>query len=787
MKIPKTIAGFYSKHKKPINLTGVAVAVFLILTLILNLIFPLPLYKIEDDYSILHLDSGGNLVRITLSESGKYRIKMNLDGISEYVKKGFIEYEDRTYWYNPAGVNPFSIARAAFLNVKKGRIVSGGSTIAMQVAKLIEPKKKRTFGVKIQEAFRAMQLEARYSKKELLEIYLNTIPLGGNIEGVAAASYFYFNKPPAKLSLGEAALLIALPKQPNKLRPDRHLTEAYAARDAVLVRVAKALKLGGDVLTRSLEEKYPGKRFINPHNLPHLVNRNFKGEGYIRHYFIDAGMQAMAEDKLKNTVLRLKKFGIYNGAIIITENKTNRVIAYAGSPDFNDKEHAGEIDGANIYRSPGSTLKGLLYGLALDAGLITPKKIVYDIPIEYDGYNPVNAQKAYFGLIPAQEGLRHSYNSIAVALEFALKKKGLLYTLKRCGFTDMKRNNIVPGLSVVLGTYPMTLEELVQIFSGLSNNGEMRRLKYTFEQEKIPEKPVKLLSKESAYAVSEMLAGGERPDLPQSWEFTYYRGKVAFKTGTSFGLVDALCVGYTPDYTVGVWLGNADASPSHELVGIRSAAPLLMEIFNVLSRHRDSWYVMPDGTGMRKICVVSGDMPGPFCTKTTEDIFIKSATKKIACSVHKQIYVNKKTGLRADPAHLKLPENMYENRIVEDWPPEAAAFLRQTGGLVSEIPPYGRDEAPDGSYAKPKITSPVQGNVYILNAAMPEKFQKIPLKVAAAGGAESKVFWFANGKVVAEGPADKVYFFKPEPGEWEVAVQDAAGESDSVKFKVFEQ
>jgi penicillin-binding protein 1C len=611
--------------------------------------------------------------------------------------------------------------------------------------------------------------------------------MGGNIEGVAAASYFYFNKPPSRLSLGEAALLIALPKQPNRLRPDRNLTAAYAARDRVLGRVSPALQLGGGLLDRSLMETYAGKRFVNPQDLPHLVNRNFNDSGYIRHYFIDAAVQSIVEYKLKNTVDKLKRFGIYNGAVIVVDNRTRRVVAYAGSPDFNDRDHAGEVDGVNIYRSPGSTLKPLLYGLALDKGIITPKKAVYDIPVEYDGYNPANSQKKFSGMVTAQEALRHSFNSIAVYLEYALGKDGLLQALKKSGFTDMKRNNIVPGLSVVLGTYPMTLEELTSIYCALANGGELRSLKFTQEQEKIKERPVRLISRQSAYIVSEMLAGGERPDLPQSWEFTYYRGKVAFKTGTSFGLVDALCIGYNPDYTVGVWLGNADCTPSHELVGIRSAAPLLMEIFNELSRHRDVWFEKPDGVDTRKICPVSGDVPGLDCVNTEDDLYIKGASRNTQCSVHKLVYINKKTGLRADPAHLKFPESGYYKKIVEDWPPEAAAFLRQTGGMLKDIPPYSRDEAPDGSCMKPKITSPVEGNTYMINSAMPEKYQMIPMKVAVAGGSEGRVSWFANGRVVAQGSADKTYYLKPEPGKYKVSVQDALGESDSVSFRVYSQ
>jgi penicillin-binding protein 1C len=786
MKFVEWIKKFISKYRKILVKTAVIAAAVLTVFTALNLIFPLPLYRIEDDFSTLHIDSDNKLIRITLSGSGRYRIKMGLSGMPEYVKKGFVEYEDRSFYYNP-GINPAAIVRAMYLNIKKGRVVSGGSTITLQIAKLIEPKKKRTFLVKVIEAFRALQLTMKYSKDRLLEIYLNTIPMGGNIEGVAAASYFYFNKPPSGLSLGEAATLIALPKQPNRLRPDIRLKEAYDARDAVLKRIAPGLKLGGDILSMASEEKYPGRRFINPGRLQHLVNRKFAGTGYIRNYFINNSVQDACEYRLKKTIDRLKKKGVYNGAIIVAENRTGRVIAYAGSPDFGDKAHGGEIDGANIYRSPGSTLKPLLYGLALDAGIITPKKIVYDIPRDYDGYYPVNAQKKFNGMITAEEALTHSYNSIAVMLENELAGRGLLYTLKKSGFTDIKRNNITPGLSVVLGTYPMTLEELVTIYSAIANGGELKRLKYTVEQEKIKEDPVRILSGESSYIVSEMLAKGERPDLPQSWEFTYYRGKVAFKTGTSFGMIDALCVGYNPDYTVGVWLGNADCSPSFELIGIKSAAPLLMEIFNVLTKHTDTWFTAPDGVASRKVCPASGDLPGDFCRDTTDDMYIKGRTRNVTCRVHKQIFINKKTGLRADPGHLKYPLSCYEKRTIEEWPPEAASFLRQNGGMTSLIPPYSVDEAPDGSYARPKITSPVNGNIYMINSAMPVEYQRIPLKVAAAGGTENKIFWFANGRVIASGSADKTLFFKPEPGTYEIAVQDNLGESDKVNFKVFEE
>lgn len=767
------------KYRKTAAVLAASAAVFLIL----NLVFPLPAPDGAASYSVLHMTEEGKLLRITLSDTGKYRIKMGLDEISAYAAKGFTAYEDRWFYFHP-GINPASLLRAVFLNSSKGRVVSGGSTITMQLAKMREPK-KRTYAAKIMEAFRAVQLEIKYSKKELLEMYLNTVPMGGNIEGIAAASFLYFNKHPKELSPGEASLLIALPKNPNRLRPDKNLKAAYEARDNVLERTSKLLKLSGTMLSAARNEKYPGRRFENPYIMPHLVNRAPVKNAPVIRYTINPAIQGVAEYRLADLIRRIKHKGVHNGAVIVIENKTMKVRAYCGSPDFNDKKHAGEIDGVNIYRSPGSALKPLLYGLGVDAGIITPKKVLYDIPREYDGYFPVNSQKTFIGPVTAQAAITKSLNSTAVWLERELMPRGLLYTLKKSGFTGGPRRSVNPGLSVVLGTYPMTLEEMSVMFAAIANKGLLKPPVYAAEAKQ--GRAYRIMSPEAAFIISEMLASGERPDLPQSWEFTHYRGKTAFKTGTSFGLIDAWCIGYTPSYTVGVWLGNADCSPSHELVGIKSAAPLMLEIMNFLTRFEDEWFVKPARVDAGKVCSLTGCLPGPHCKALTDDLFVKSCTVNRECYVHRQIYVNKKSGLRADPSKLKQPADAYEKRVVEEWPPEVAAFLRKAGSHLAHIPSYSREEAPDGSYLKPKILSPVNKNIYIYNSALPKEAQKIPLRAAAAGGAGEKAVWFVNGAIEAKGGADEEFFIMPEPGEYTVSFQDSLGNGDTVAFKVYEQ
>ncbi|HPD19127.1 MAG TPA: transglycosylase domain-containing protein, partial [Candidatus Goldiibacteriota bacterium] len=271
--------------------------------------------------------------------------------------------------------------------------------------------------------------------------------MGGNIEGVAAASYIYFNKPPSDLNPAEAALLISLPKKPNYFRPDRYPDAAKKARNVVLARIYKDLKLSEEDLNKASSQEVPVFKFKNPYNLPHLVNRSIKANNFKGRYTIDPAVQTLCEYRLKRAVESLKKYGVFNGAMLVVDNSNMNVIAYVGSPDFMDKIHCGEMDGVIMQRSPGSTLKPVLYGLAIERGMITPKKILFDIPREYDGYEPVNASNAFNGPMTAEECLTHSLNSTAVYLEYQMKDTGLFSFLKNSGFVDAKRKNANPGLS----------------------------------------------------------------------------------------------------------------------------------------------------------------------------------------------------------------------------------------------------------------------------------------------------------------------------------------------------
>ena len=756
-------------------------AIFIVLVSISFYIFPLPINDLEKDYSTVHLASNNELLRITLSPSQKYRIKLKLDDISEYLKNGFLFYEDRFFFYH-YGVNPIAIMRALLINVQNKKIISGASTITMQIAKMSEPR-PRTLKSKIIEIFRAIQLERKYSKKELLEIYLNIVPMGGNIEGVGAASYLYFGKPAKNLTLGESAILVALPKSPNIYRPDIYPQNAKKQRRKVLSRIGNKLEKSQDIVQKAMEENIPEKRFNNPYQIPNLLIRTESmGSKFFKRYTINMALQRYCENVIRKTIKKLKNNGCYNGAMILINNKTMEVLAYVGSSDFNDSKHGGQINCANIKRSPGSALKPFLYSMGVEKGMITPQKILFDIERNYDGYNPINFDKKFIGPVTAEEAIINSLNVPAVNLEYELGHSGLVEFLRKAHIIDEKKQLKETGLSLVLGAFPLTLEELVRLYACLANGGKLRELKF-LEEARYKNEGHQILSQETCYIISTMLSKVERTDLPQSWEFSPTRGKIAFKTGTSFGLKDAWCIGYNPDYTVGVWLGNVNCKGSSVLVGIKVAAPIVVETFNYLTRYKDSWFKKPENVKERKVCAVSGEVAGPYCKKTTTDFYIPGVSNNQTCSVHHQIYIRKSDGAEACRYCMNSSPEKYSSKIVEIWPPDVASYLRNVNKKVETIPKHNPDCNAIETRKGLKIKSPMPNGCYVITSVLPVKTQKIMLKVQSDVSCEV-VYWFVDDRLIAQGSSDKEFYIAPVEGDHTVVVMNTRGQFDSVKLKV---
>jgi penicillin-binding protein 1C len=742
-------------------------------------VFPVPRQALEHDYASLHLDRRGQLLHISLSATDKYRLYLPLEEISPFLRQGFLAYEDRYFFWHQ-GVNPPALLQAFLSNVRHGRTRRGGSTLTMQLAKLLEPK-PRTLRSKIIEIIRAWQLEGLYSKRRLLELYLNRVPMGGNIEGVGAAAYLYFGKPADELSLAEACLLIGIPKSPGRFRPDQHPEQARAQRNRVLARIAPQLRIAPARVEQSLNAEVISGRRANPFHAPHLVLKPSPYENhFVRVYTVNPQLQDFCAQQLSSAHQQLKDWEVHNGAVMVVDNRSMQVLAYVGTRDFKDA-HGGQIDAAAIRRSPGSLLKPFLYARAMEQGLVTAQTWVADVPRNYDGYEPDNYDRRSRGPLPAEEALLLSLNNPAIHLEAAMGTDGLQGLMKKSCLAGWRLEQKQPGLSLVVGALPMSLEEMVQLYTVLANQGRLRQLQYYTSEAGEPNVGVRLLSEEACFLISEILAKQYRPDLPQAWEFTANRGKVAYKTGTSFGMRDAWTIGYTPDYTVGVWLGNVDAQGSSALLGSRVAAPLMIEIMNELTRYRDSWFTKPAAVGTRLVCARSGEKAGPYCLQTRSDYFIPGISREHICQIHQQIIVDQETGWEVCPDCMRKDPSAYRTEILEVWPPEIASFLRKQGQAMS-VRPSADPKCQALARGSLKITSPMPGGIYRITKALPRNRQRIALEVASQQ--EDPVYWYLNDQLVGQSHPDQPLFITPLPGEHQLTAVNTLGQTDQVVFRV---
>jgi penicillin-binding protein 1C len=748
---------------------------------VLNLAFPLPMDRLHPSSSTVVLDRDGDLLRAFLAPDEMWRINVTTDEVAPALKEAVLAYEDRRFYWHP-GIDPAAIARAMVANVQAGHVQQGGSTLTMQVARMIEPK-ERTLVHKALEAFRAMQLEWTYSKEEILTLYFNHAPYGGNLVGVGAAAYFYFDKHPSQLSLGEAALLAAIPNNPNRNRPDVNQTAARAARDKVLDLLAARGIVPSQNCDEALTEPLPAQRYDLPFLAPHLavhLERQFGGAERLT-TTIDARLQARAEAMLQDHLTPLIAQGITNGAVVIIDNETQAVRAMVGSGVFFDEHSDGQVNGALAPRSPGSTLKPFVYALALDRGLISPQRLLYDVPVDYSGYQPENYDRTYSGVVPAEEALIRSLNVPAVNLTNDLGSgDGLYHFMQKAGVTTLTEPSHHYGLSIILGGAEINLLELTNLYAGLANGGRYRP--YRLLENQALQEGHELMHPGAAFIVTEILSRLRRPELPAVWEWSRDLPKVAWKTGTSYGHRDAWSMGYTPHYTVGVWIGNMDGQSAPGLVGAEVAAPLLFNLFTMLEANTaQRWFVRPAGMETRRVCSVSGKEATPLCPSSREEMFIPGHSPVGPCTLHEIVLVDHKTGYRLC-SHCKQGRD-YEEQVVAHWPAEIAVWLEKNGYPVDAIPEHLPSCTRLAAGEPPVIHSPQPDTEYRLRKGVPPAFQKILLD-ASVSNQTSKIYWFLNGEMIFDGDPTERVFMTPSPGRHTLLCMDDEGRSSEVTIQV---
>lgn len=530
--------------------------------------FPPPLEG-ADVVSREVLDANGQLLRAFATPEGLWRLKTTVDDVDPQFLRMLIAYEDQRFRDHP-GVDFLALGRAALQFVSNGRIVSGASTLSMQVARLIEPRAQRSVAAKLLQIARAIQIERRLSKDQILNLYLTHAPYGGNIEGVRAASLAWLGKEPKRLTAGEAALLVALPQLPEKRRPDRNLAAAVAARERVLTRLAVADVIGDGEAERAIAASVPSRRLQLPSHAAHLAERALRKDPQaIQHQTtlrlaVQRSLEAVARDGAAKLGPKVSV------AMVMADARTGEIVASVGSADYFDPCRSGWIDMTRITRSPGSTLKPFIYGLAFEQGLVSQETIMEDRPADFFGYRPRNFDMSYQGDVSVREALQLSLNVPAIRLLDAVGPAELMMRFRRDEVKPALPAGEAPGLAIGLGGVGLSLRDLVQLYAALANRGFPVRLGDGIDGKAGMIEAEPLLSPVAVWHVSDVLSGVLPPTGSRQ------RG-IAYKTGTSYGYRDAWSVGYDGRHVLGVWVGRPDNGAVPGLTGYASAAPILFE------------------------------------------------------------------------------------------------------------------------------------------------------------------------------------------------------------------
>jgi penicillin-binding protein 1C len=751
---------------------GIGFLGLILLLFFFNLVFPLP-DKVE--YSTLVTDNKGELINASLTKDDKWRMKTELAEISPLLRKTIIAKEDK-YFYSHPGVNPFAVTRAFFKNILRLKRTSGASTITMQVARALEPGKRNIWS-KVRESFRAFQLEWKYDKDEILQLYLNLIPYGGNIEGVKAAALLYFKKNPDHLSLAEITALSIIPNRPSSLVIGKNNDRIVTERNRWLQKFAADKVFTKKEIEDALEEPLTATRGIVPRYIPHLSYKLRKQGSHLIKTNINLNTQLKTEKIVEDYIRAQRLKNIKNAAVVIIDNKTNKVITYLGSSNFNDTTDGGQVNGANAVRQPGSTLKPLLYAMCFDEGLLTPKTIMTDVPVNYEGYAPENYDKKFNGYVTTEYALEHSLNIPAVKSLKLLGHEKLIQKLANCNFKQIQKDQRKLGLSLILGGCGTTLEELTGLFAAFANNGIYAPP--SFLQADSFKQKTTVISPAANYMINEILSKVNRPDFPLNWTATERMPKIAWKTGTSYGRRDAWSIGYNKNYTVGIWVGNFSGVGVADLSGANIATPLLFKIFNTIDYDNDKeWFSQPKDCDIRQVCSETGLPPSPDCNSLVTDYFIPLISSTKVCNNRQEIMVSPDE--KVSYCKSCAPETGYKKKWFKIVDPDMQAWFEDNGISYQKIPTHNPDCEMIFKDNAPFIISPVNGTEYLINKKDLEPLQL----VSKTANDVSKVYWYINNKFYKSCNAGEKQFFIPDEGPVKISCTDDKGRNRDIKITV---
>jgi len=720
-------------------------------------------------------DRNGKLLRVTLTPDQKFRIRTPLSQISPELVNATLQYEDKYYARHP-GVNPIALLRSAIDLVHCRRVVTGGSTITMQLARLRFHLHTRSVLGKLQQIVCALEIERHYSKAEILQAYLNLAPYGRNIEGAGAASQIYFNKTAAILTAPEAIALSVIPQSPTRRALTDHENSSVTAAQKNWYDRAK-IEVGSDFSARQFNPRSQKEnKLFAPHFVQQILERADANDQIAT--TLDLEKQQLIERRVRDYVAANRNRGIKNAAALLIDARTMDVLAQMGSADFNNSEIDGQVDGTRAARSFGSTLKPFVYALALDQGLIHPLSILADAPRSFGDYNPENYDREFVGPIRASDALARSRNIPAVELTSQLSHP-TLYEFLRNADVPLPRSELVYGLALPLGGAEVSMQDLVRLYAALANNGELRPFRRS-ARDAIRTKGRRIVSPEAAFLTLEML-NVPRPEL--NYVDSNQSAPVFWKTGTSHGFRDAWTIAVFDHYVLGIWIGNFDGRPSNAFIGRAAAAPLAFQIIDSL---RSGWpepnepHLPPAGANLKRVefCAVSGDLPGPHCKDLIEGWFIPGISPIKTCDVHQEVLIDVASGLRVpvdDGTHVVRRE------VYEFWPSDFLSIFARAGVQRRTPPPFLPETDPNliaRNGTAPRIVSPLSGTSGDLIRS-----SSVPLH-AQTDADVREVYWFANKAFIGRCSAREILAWNSVPGHYELTALDDRGRSSSCTITV---
>ena len=747
---------------------------------------PLPARLLAPPSSVLRFADGG-IAHASLALDERWRLPGDLAGVDPALVDALIALEDRRFWWHP-GVDPIAVGRAAAQNVSAGRVVSGGSTLTLQLVRLLEPR-PRTLRSKAVEAVRAAQLELVLSKSQILEGWLRYAPYGRNVEGVQAAAWAFFGHGAEALSPAEIALLLAIPQDPTGRSPAAGDEAGLRrARGRVARRLAAAGALPGvgpdhpvdDVLAEIDAAAVPGSLRPLPRGLPH-VDRWIRGApgapppGSELQTTLDAGVQRIVERAVQRLQPEAARAGVHQVAVVVVEHATGSIRALVGGFDFWAARSGSQIPAFAAPRSVGSTLKPFVYARAIDDGHILPDTLLEDIPRSYGAYTPVNYDGRFNGVVRAEEALSRSLNLPFVELLRRVGVDRMLHDLRAGGVRSGDPRPGHYGLSLVAGGIELSPLEVAGLYAALAERGISRPLRW----QEGPDRPRALMSPGAAWLTVRALRIRDRPDFPDRTALARLPRALHWKTGTSFGNRDAWSAGSGRRYTVVVWLGNLDNRPSPWLVGATAAAPLLFDVLEALDDGlQGQGDPPPPELGPVEVCALSGLPPAPACPTRRPALARLERVPSARCALHVEVEVDLATGERVGPGCRDGRRT--ERRVAVRWPAAVQRWLDDAWMAGPGWPPLAPACDLDAIGGAPRITSPQAGLELVLLPGLPAEEQEVPLEAEGEGDLD----WYVDGRWVARGGPAARAWWTPTPGAHELRVEDGAGRSAALQLRV---